>query len=252
MADNKHRHLTKKERQELRREEKKQAQLRQQKQEQRKRLFRRIALWLLVLFGVGGGVFGTIWLAKKPSPARSPQQSHVDSSSGWTKGNKDAKITLVEYSDFQCPACRNSYAWIKRLNLEFNDNMQFVYRHFPLIHIHSNAELAARAAEAAGRQGKFWEMHDLLFENQSDWAHQSNAEDTFIKYAQRLNLSVEQFKNDLNSKEVREKVENDYQHSIQSGIDATPTFFLNGKKIQNPRSYEEFKNLIQQALQSNS
>jgi protein-disulfide isomerase len=252
MADNKHRHLTKKERQALRREEKKQAKLNQQKQERRNRLFRRIALWLLVVSGVGGGVFGMIWLAKNPSPTRSPQQSYVDSSSGWTKGNKDAKVTLVEYSDFQCPACRNSYAWIKRLNLEFNDKMLFVYRHFPLKEIHSNAELAARAAEAAGRQGKFWEMHDLLFENQSDWANQSNAEDTFIKYAQRLNLSVEQFKNDLNSKEVREKVENDYQHSIQSGIDATPTFFLNGKKIQNPRSYEEFKNLIQQALQSNS
>ncbi len=252
MADNNHQHLTKRERRELRREEKKQARLHEQKQEQRKRLRRRITLWFLMLLGVGGGIFGMVQLAKNPSSHQISPSTPIDSTAGWTKGNKDAKVTLIEYSDFQCPACRNSYAWVKRLTLEFNDKMQFVYRHFPLKQIHPNAELAARAAEAAGRQGKFWEMHDMLFENQSNWANRSDAGEIFIKYAQSLNLSVEQFKNDLNSREVREKVENDYQHSIQSGIDATPTFFLNGKKIQNPRSYEEFKNLIQQAIQSNS
>ncbi len=155
---------------------------------------------------------------------------------------------LIEYSDFQCPACGVYYPIIKALQQEFGESIVFVYRHFPLRQIHANADLAARSAEAAGKQGKFWEMHDMIFENQKDWASQSNAKKSMIEYAQSLNLDAERFKTDLDSKEVKEKVNNDYLSGIQAKVNAVPTFFLNGTKLQNPESYEEFKKLLEEAI----
>ena len=155
---------------------------------------------------------------------------------------------LIEYSDFQCPACGVYYPIIKALQQEFGESIVFVYRNFPLRQIHANADLAARSAEAAGKQGKFWEMHDMIFENQKDWASQSNAKKSMIEYAQSLNLDAERFKTDLDSKEVKEKVNNDYLSGIQAKVNAVPTFFLNGTKLQNPESYEEFKKLLEEAI----
>lgn len=169
-------------------------------------------------------------------------------SSDWVKGNREAKVTLVEYSDFQCPACGAYYPVLKQLQQEFGEGIVFVYRHFPLRQVHANAELAARSAEAAGKQGKFWEMHDVLFENQKEWSDQPNAKETVIKYAQSLDLDIERFKSDLDSKEVREKVNDDYQSGIKARVNSTPTLFLNGNKLDNPRNYGEFKDLIQKAI----
>jgi protein-disulfide isomerase len=252
--DDKNRDLTKKERRELRRQEKQEDKRREQKQEEQKRLRKRVALWLSVVLGLGGVVFGMIWFINNTSSRQTGSISVSPASvSNTTKGNKEAKVTLIEYSDFQCPACRTQYVTVKKLAEEFSDKVQFIYHHFPLKQIHANAELAAWAAEAAGRQGKFWEMHDLLFENQTTWANLHKAEDNFIRYAQSLNLNVEQFKQDLYSKEVKEKVENDYQSSVQLGIGGTPTFVLNGKRLeQNPRNYEEFKTILQEAIKNNS
>lgn len=171
-------------------------------------------------------------------------------SSDWVKGEKGAKVTLIEYSDFQCPACATYYPILKQLNQEFGDKMQFVYRHFPLKK-HLNAELVARAAEAAGRQEKFWEMHDLIFENQGKWSDDKNAEAKFVKYAQSLNLDLEKFKANLNSQEIKEKVKSDLQGGLGAGVSATPTFFLNGVKLQNPQNYEEFKRIIEDTIKNN-
>jgi len=124
----------------------------------------------------------------------------------------------------------------------------FVYRHFPLIGIHPNAEFAARAAEAAGKQGKFWEMHDLLFEKQDEWAKAPDVESKFESYATLLNISIEQFKTDWVSKEVKDFVKTQRMHAIKSGLQGTPSFFINGKQIQNPASVQAFKILINEAL----
>ena len=124
----------------------------------------------------------------------------------------------------------------------------------PLRQIHPNAQLAAQAAEAVGKQEKFWEMHDMIFENQRTWSNQmrGQAEETFVSYASALNIDIEQFKTDMDSEEVKDKVNNDYQSGIRARVNSTPTFFLNGERIQNPRSYEEFRNIINQALGDNS
>lgn len=213
----------------------------------------RMKVGLIIAFGVLLTIFVIIKLAGSKPPAdktsgQSTSSVNIISSSDRVLGNKDAKVTLVEYSDFQCPACGAYYPIVKQLNLEFAGRIQFVYRHFPLTQIHANANLAALSAEAAGKQNKFWEMHDIIFENQSKWSGEKNAKDLFVEYAQKLNLDVEKFKNDLDSDEVQEKAANDYQSGIRLGVNATPTFFLNGTKLQNPVSYEIFKKLLEEAI----
>jgi protein-disulfide isomerase len=177
---------------------------------------------------------GLTWLAD--------QNSAVN----WIKGNKSAQIILVEYSDFQCPSCARYFHITERLIEELGDDFQLNFRHYPLKK-HTNAELAAKSAEAAGRQGKFWEMHDLLFERQKEWTKKKNedAGRLFVQYAVSLNLNVEQFQSDLHSQAVTNKVHNDAISGRRSGVKGTPTFFLNGQKIvDKTRSYETFKDLI--------
>lgn len=171
------------------------------------------------------------------------------SESDWTKGNPDASVVLIEYSDFECPACKAYYQPVKRLTKEYGDRVLFVYRHFPLTNIHRHALSAAFAAEAAGRQGRFFEMHDILFERQSDWAGEADAEKLFFAYAEELTLDVEQFGADTDNKTILDAIEASYRDGLRAGVNGTPTFFLNGERIENPRNYEAFQKIIDSALQ---
>lgn len=166
------------------------------------------------------------------------------------KGNKEAKTILIEYSDFQCPACGAYHPILKKITEDLSSQLKFSYRHFPLPQ-HKNAKLAAIVAEAAGKQNKFWEMHDLIFQNQSDWSNEKNAAIVFAKYAQDLDLNIEQFQTDIISDSLKAKIENDYKSGVKAGVNSTPSFFLNGKKLNNPRNYDDFKNAIEQAGSSN-
>ena len=211
---------------------------------------KRFLLWLLVAViiigsfvaimifgGGGGGTSGTLTLEVTKDE--------------WMKGNPDAKVTLVEYSDFQCPACRTREPLIKSLLGEFGNHMRFVYRHFPLRANHKNAQITAQASEAAGLQGKFWEMHGMIFENQQIWAEQdtNQTEETLIGYAEKLGLDMEKFKDDLTSGAVKDAINNDYDSGDDAGVNATPTFYLNNKKI-NPVNNDDFRTLIRQAIES--
>ena len=166
----------------------------------------------------------------------------------WSKGNPDAAVTLIEYSDFQCPACAKYYQMINKIAEEMGEEIQVIYRHFPLSRSHPQAELAARAAEAAGQQGAFWEMHNKLFANQNAWSNQSNAEDMFVGYAQELGLDIEKFKTDMNSKAIEDAVKDDQRSGNQALVEGTPTFFLNGEKINNPRSYDKLRQALRNKL----
>ncbi|MEY3470711.1 MAG: hypothetical protein RLZZ223_61 [Candidatus Parcubacteria bacterium] len=165
-------------------------------------------------------------------------------------GNKNAKVTLVEYSDFQCPACKSYESIIKQLLDSYSpDDLRIVYRHFPLRSIHPNADLAAQAAEAAGEEGKFWEMKDLLFEKQSEWAKEKDPRGLFGAYAKAIGLDVAEFDEDLKSDDdSKERVEKDYQSGVAIGVNSTPTFILNGVIIKNPQTVDEFKALIDAEL----
>lgn len=169
-------------------------------------------------------------------------------SEDWIKGSIDAKVQIVEYSDLECPACAGYEPKIKQLIAEFGDKIGFTYRHFPLKTIHKNAERASWAAEAAGAQGKFWEMHDKLFETQSRWAEEKDPLSQFVGYAKELGLDEEKFKTDFASPSFHAKVDAHTQAGYRAGVDATPTLFINGNKIELPRTYEELKGVVQKEL----
>lgn len=232
--------LTKKEKRTLKREEK----LTEREANRRRKIFKKYFLWSVVFVLFGAAIFGFVKIAPDLAKKQSASLFLAANKSDWFKGGESAPATLVEYSDFQCPACASYAPLVKALAEEFGNNLKIVYRHFPLNQIHKNADLAARAAEAAGRQGKFWEMHDLIFDNQKQWSDSREAEKIFAGFAEKLGLDAEKFNFDVQSEEIEKAVAEDLASGNGSAVQGTPTFFLNNKKIQNPRSYDEFKKLI--------
>lgn len=166
------------------------------------------------------------------------------SDSDWSKGSNTATHTIVEYSDFQCPACSSYAPLLKRLAEEHPNDVRLVYRHFPLDQIHPNARPAAWAAEAAGMQGKFFEMHDALFNTQGNWSADANPKIFFEDLAFSLGLDTARFKADMESQTVKDKVNSSAASGASSGVNSTPSLFLDGKLINNPGSYEELVNLV--------
>ncbi len=164
------------------------------------------------------------------------------------KGAEDAKAVIVEYSDFQCPACSSTYPLLSQLVRDYPNDVKVVYRHFPLTSIHTQALSSAQAAEAAGMQGKFWEMHDMLFNTQNSWSTNVNPPEVYLSYAISLGLDAEKFKADIVSDEVKERIETDLRESQQMGLNKTPTLFLNGSEISHPGSYAGFEKLVKAEL----
>lgn len=148
-------------------------------------------------------------------------------------GNKDSKVIFTEYGDFQCPGCGGMYPTIKELTEKYENQMAFVFRNFPITSIHPNARVAAAAAEAAGLQGKYWEMHGKLYENQSSWQNLSTNERTafLTNYAKELGLNTETFATDFASKSVNAKISFDQALARKDKVSSTPSFYINGKAI---------------------
>lgn len=168
----------------------------------------------------------------------------------WVSGTSTAKVTLVEYLDFECEACGAFYPITTKLKEEYKDDVRLVVRYFPLPG-HRNSRTAAQAVEAAGKQGKFWEMYNLLFTKQSEWSEQQVAnQDQFEKYALEAGVDVEQWKKDVVSDEVKKRVDDSYKEAVSLNLEGTPSFFINGKRIQNPRGYESFKSIVDAALKN--
>ncbi len=141
------------------------------------------------------------------------------------QGDKDAPIELVEYGDYQCPYCGKAYQIVKEVQQVLGDNLKFVFRNFPLSQMHEHALNAAIASEVAGAQGYFWEMHDLLYENQNALDDQS-----LIKYAGQAGCDISKFEQHFSDPEFTEKVQTDFQSGAESGVNGTPSFFINGEK----------------------
>lgn len=163
------------------------------------------------------------------------------------KGNPDASVTLTEYADLQCPACGQFYPIIKEVVDQYGDDLRFEFKHFPLVQIHSFAVPAAKAAEAAGQQGKFFEMHDKLFENQTAWSQSSNPQPYFEKYAEELELDMDLFKRHMKASVIQDRIESEFNEARQKGLTGTPTFFLNGERMEFD-SFEEFIGAIESAI----
>lgn len=158
-------------------------------------------------------------------------------------------ITIVEYSDYQCPACAYFHPIVEKVKDKYGDQVEFKMKYFPL-NSHQYAALAARAAQAAKNQGKFYEMHSLLFENQKRWSNSGSPTSLFVNYAQQLNLDIDRFKNDLNAAETQKVVMEQRQEGRSAGVNATPTFFIEGEKVDPlPRNFPEFDKLVQQYIE---
>lgn len=158
------------------------------------------------------------------------------------RGPQEAKVTIVELADFECPACASTAPNIKKMLEKYPNDVRLVYRHFPLSY-HKNAKMAAYAFEAAAHQGKTWEMYDLLFENSSKLS-----DNIYEEFAKRLNLDLEKFKADMQSDEIKKIVDNDYNYGIKINLQGTPTFFINGEEFSNRPDVNGFSAEIDKIL----
>lgn len=218
-----------------------------------KKIFLRCFLWLItaILITI------TFWQVDRFVKNREENNASILTSTStilaiksddWIKGTTTAPVVLVEYSDFECPACSEYNSLLEKLYSDYGGQLAIVYRHYPWF-FHKQALPAALAAEAAGEQGKFWSMSNLLFSKQADWSNQSGTE-AFVGYAEQLGLDVQKFKISLTKDELRKKIENQLAEGKKIGIDYTPAFAIDGKIIVNPKSYEEFKQVIDQTIKS--
>jgi len=198
---------------------------------------------------------GILFASKEQGTSSKAPQKVTDSQkkilalkdSDYIKGSSTASATLIEYGDFECPACGAYHPLVSQLLQKHPDNLRFIFRHFPL-NQHQNAMPAAQAAEAAGIQGKFYDMYDLLFENQDKWTPLPKPKDVFIEYAGQIGLDKDKFSKDYELSQIKEKIQNSLNGGNQLSINQTPTFYLNDEKIQNPTSFEEFDSLIISAV----
>lgn len=167
-----------------------------------------------------------------------------------TYGKLDSQVTLTEFVDFQCEACYAYYPYVKQVKELYKDRVRFEIRHFPISSGHQFAIQAARTAEAAARQGKFWEMHDKIFEGQKQWEQTSNPQSYFDRYAEEIGLNMEQFQTDFKSSEVMSMINKDLADVKALGGTGTPTFLLNGERLDpNPQpTVESISQVLDEAL----
>jgi protein-disulfide isomerase len=159
------------------------------------------------------------------------------------QGTEDAAVILVEYGDYECPHCGRAYSIIKRIQKHFGRRLRFVFRNFPLSELHPHAESAAETAEFAGAHGKFWEMHDLLFENQ-----ERLGDALYLKLAEQLRLPIEELRQALEEGTYKTRVRADFSSGVRSGVNGTPTFFIDGKRHDGPFDYETLVPAIQEQI----
>ncbi|TVQ70491.1 MAG: hypothetical protein EA363_07690 [Balneolaceae bacterium] len=232
------------------------------KKPKKQHMNKRFALWGGLVLAMAVVAFAMVQFASEDPSAPQPDLAAVNSdartavnsaNSGsadilaprendWKKGNPDAGVVVVKYSDFQCPACRFYASMDDQLSQELAEDALFIYRHFPLRNF-QHSRLAARYSEAAGRQGEFWKMHDLIYINQQRWSR-GDAESIFRVFAESLELDMEQLDRDLEDPELMERIESDYRDGQRLGVRAVPTIFINGEHAQGVNSLEAYRNLI--------
>ena len=187
--------------------------------------------------------------SNKPTPdpateVRGAEPPHV-------RGNVNAPVTLEEFGDFQCPACGSYHPEMKKIEAEYGDKLKVIFRELPLVTLHPHSLLAAQAAEAAGLQGKFWEMHDKLYENQATWVEKSDLVPVFVDYAKQIGLNPDQFMKDLNGEQVAGRIFQDGKRAHSFGLKGTPSFFVNGKEATGDQwKPEGLRQMINDALRA--
>lgn len=197
------------------------------------KIFLGILVATVVIIGIGLAIFS------KPEKVFTKEEMIPPDATA--VGPKDAKVYLVEFSDFQCPACKAFKPFVDELRTSYKDKLLFAYRHFPLSQ-HKFADQSASAAEAAKEQGKFWEMYDYLFTNQ-----EKLSEEIIIEGVKSMGLDLKKYNEDLKSVKIKNKIEKDLSDGQKFGISGTPTFFLNGRKLE-MASFSDLKKTVDEAI----
>lgn len=196
-------------------------------------------------------IFGGILVFNKKD-AKSPENSTTAQPTNLVRGSDKSGVVLTEYGDFECPACGAYYPVVEQVYDKYKDQIKFQFRHFPLRQIHQHAMVAHRAAVAADKQGKFWEMYALLYEGQQSWKSESDPSNVFRGFAQNLNLDMAKYDADFKSEETNAIINADIAEGQKLGVNSTPTFFVDGKKIENPRDADAFSKVIDEAIKAKS
>jgi protein-disulfide isomerase len=186
----------------------------------------------------------------KTAPPAAPARPQIDPNKVYNipttgspaRGAENAKVTIVEFSDYQCPFCSQAEGLVKQVLETYPTDVRLVYKQFPLTSIHPNAMPASKAALAAGRQGKFWEMHHLIFDNQRQLGSEK-----FTEFAEKLQLDVPQFQKDMESPDIFAQINREMQEGKSADVTGTPTIFVNGKRLMN-RSFDGFKQMIDASI----
>ncbi len=211
-----------------------------------KRILPFIIVALVGCGAVAGGV--ALYRSKRPlSLSLTSARSTSENAKLHVRGNDKAPVTIEEYGDYECPPCGRLAEPLKQIEHDYGDKVRLIFHHFPLI-VHAHARDAAQAAEAAGLQKKFWDMHDTLYHEQAIWSKVPQPRDLFSSYAEKLGLDVEQFKKDIDSEAVKERVAQDQRDGSKIGVTATPTVFVNNKSIS--MSGPESPKLIREAVEA--
>lgn len=193
---------------------------------------------------IGGGVFlASKNMAVNPTFTGSNTVSIdknllIKESSNKTSEVSDKKVSIVVFGDFQCPACAATDPLLKSILDKNNEKVVLIFRHFPLTQ-HINARPAAYAAEAAGKQGKFWQMHDTLYTNQTQWETLQNPNEKFVEYAQDIGLNMDEYNKTISDPEIKQKVDSDLDDGTKLRVDATPTIFVDGERVVNINNLEK-------------
>lgn len=209
-----------------------------------------IGIAALVLIG---GVLLAIFANPQPKDPGAPLDTNSLIREGnHMTGSKDAKVNIVEFADYQCPACGAAHPILKRIVDEYKDNpnVNLVFKNFPLDTIHPNARISAEAAEAAGEQGKYWEMNDALYTNQSQWSENPSPLDIFVGYAQQVGVeNIEQFRESVQIRKYDAVISADVSDGQSINVNSTPSIFINGEKMDSYQ-YETLKAKIEEKLKS--
>jgi protein-disulfide isomerase len=203
---------------------------------------------IAIVLGTALGVGALMFRSAKPEPLATSNPSAKSSASPSAPTTSDV-VTIEEFGDYQCPPCGNLHPVLRTLKNEYGNRLKLVFYHYPLTAVHKHALEAAYAAAAASLQGKFWEMHDKLYENQSIWSDVGDFRPVALNFARQIGLDVTQFTRDMDGLKVMSMVSVDTQRANALGVDSTPTVFINGQLIPNERlTAEELRKEINQRL----
>lgn len=200
-----------------------------------------IGVVTVIIIAVGVFIFGQGSNSSKAT-SQKVDEAQVLGDAKHTIGDPNAKVKIVEFGDYQCPACGSAYPIVKNILEKNKDKIYFVFRNFPLISAHPNANNAAKAAEAAGLQGKYWEMHDLLYQNQSEWSGIKDPMDKFKEYGKKIGIDEKKFQDDFDG--TIGAINSDYSLGTKVGIESTPTFIINGQKYPGVLQNDQFQKII--------